>query len=343
MMELKPTLVFAVIAALAGVAAADVSNPADINSDGKIDLVDLALLTDNWLWVRSTDDMLPIPAGEFEMGDHSGIGERGELPVHTVRLDAFYMGKYEITNHLYCDFLNSADVTVFQSMVFASSDIGHNYPYLDTYAGNPACQIAYDNGTFTVVRADEIDMADHPVATATWYGAAAYCNQRSLREGLDPCYDLSTWQCDFTKNGYRLPTEAQWEYAARGGYLETYYRYPWGSDAIDGDMANYDRHNPLGLSSYPYTTPAGHYPGHGYGLSDIAGNVWEWCNDWYDAAYYSDSPVNNPAGPTTGTWRVLRGGSWVSSGQICRVAYRGRSTPAERYYAFGFRVVLNQN
>ena len=135
------------------------------------------------------------------------------------------------------------------------------------------------------------------MADVTWYGAAAYCNWRSQEEGYQQCYNLSTWECDFSKNGYRLPTEAEWEYAARGGEHKPYYRYPR-SNSIDGSEANYwSSGDPYETGSYPWTTPVDYYPANGYGLYDMAGNVWDWCNDWYSDTYYSSSPYNNPTGP----------------------------------------------
>ena len=139
----------------------------------------------------------------------------------------------------------------------------------------------------------------------SWYGSAAYGNWRSTQDGRDPSYNLSTWECNFDANGYRLPTEAEWEYAARGGEHDPYYRYPWG-DTIDGSMANYrESGDPYETGPYPWTTPVGHYDGNqtppgvdmgnGYGLYDVAGNVYERCNDWYSSTYYGSSPYEKCA------------------------------------------------
>ena len=131
--------------------------------------------------------------------------------------------------------------------------------------------------------------------------------------------------------GKRLPTEAEWEYAARGG-LEG-QRYPWG-DEIDNSKANYGQN--IGT-----TTVAGSYSANGYGLYDMAGNVWEWCTDWYDSDYYTNLPATNPLGPETDTFRVLRGGSWAHSINYLRLASRSNSTPPDRYNSYGFRCVAD--
>ena len=201
-------------------------------------------------------------------------------------------------------------------------------------------------------------MSDDPMVMVSWYGAASYCNWQSSEEGYESCYDLSTWECDFSKNGYRLPTEAEWEYAARGGEHDPYYRFGWG-DTISHSQSNYysfwqggSPYYPYDVSPtegyhpiwddgiYPYTASVGSFSPNGYGLYDMSGNVFEWCNDWYLNNYYFSSPVNNPTGPTSGTYRVVRGGSWDTTASPCRVAFRSGYKPDDRSYGLGFRVVL---
>jgi formylglycine-generating enzyme len=289
-------------------------------------------------------NMILIPAGTFQMGD-SLDADSDALPVHTVTLSSFYMGKYDITNRQYCVFLNSAAVKVINGVVYESTDNGNSYPYCDTSAAGSGSQIAYNSGVFSVLNKGARNMANDPMVVVSWYGAAAYCNWRSRQDGYRPCYNLSTWDCNFSNNGYHLPTEAQWEYAARGSFSG--YRFPWG-DTISHSQANY--YNVSGDYSYdlggppwgydriwssdgivPFTSPVGRFAPNGYGLYDMAGNVWQWCNDWYSSTYYSSSPPTNPTGPASGSYPVLRGGSWRNSALDCRVASRYYYDPDDRY------------
>ena len=256
----------------------------------------------------------------FEMGDHYDVGGSDEKPVHTVTLDAFYMAKYEVTNRQYCDFLREAlsagDIIVDNYVVYAKNDTSKSQPYFRTYDSSSYSQISYNiGGSFYTRSRDGKTMDSHPVVMVSWYGAKAFCDYY----------------------GYRLPTEAQWECAARGGNL--YYKYPWGTNTIDSTKCNYNKNNPLGLSSYPYTTPVGNYPStSATGLYDMAGNVWEWCEDWYGG--YPSGPVTNPTGPTSGSYRVVRGGSWYYSDYVCRSALRSWGYPDRTYGDIGFRVCL---
>jgi formylglycine-generating enzyme required for sulfatase activity len=354
---------FVVITISGGFAIADCPS-ADVTGDCFVDFEDFAVMANQW---RTTDpcvpdDMVYIPDGEFEMGDHLGDGFEDELPIHAVFLDAFFMSKYETTNQQYCDYLNDAyslgQIKVVSGRVYASSDGSNSYPYCDTSSSSPYSQIDYNNvsGTFSVRTKGEPprDMSDDPMVMVSWYGAAVYCNWRSQQEGKEQCYNLSTWTCDFSRHGYRLATEAEWEYAARSNEQSPYYRFPWG-DTISHSQANYysdsyfsydvsptrGYHPAYNDGIYPYTAPVGSLSANGYGLYDMSGNVGEWCNDWYNSIYYSTSPYDNPQGPASGTYRVLRGGCWYYFANFCRVAVRIDFTPDYRYRYFGFRVVLN--
>jgi sulfatase modifying factor 1 len=333
---------------------------ADLTGDCFVDFEDFALMAAHWLTTDPCvpDDMVYIPDGEFEMGDHHGDGIGDELPLHAILLDSFFMSRYEITNQQYCDNLNSAilagDIKVDCGVVYDFNDTSNSFPYCDTSTSYFYSQIDYSGGVFSVKTKDgTTNMSDHPIVIVSWYGSVAYCNWRSQQEGYEQCYDLSTWSCDFSKKGYRLATEAEWEYAARGDEHSPYYRYPLG-DSIDGSMANYvDSSDPFETGDIPWTTPVGYYDGdqipaggdmaNGYGLYDMAGNVWEWCNDWYSSTYYSTSPTNNPTGPSNGSYRVLRGGGWDGFDYFCRVDFRFNFGPGIRASFFGFRVVLDLN
>jgi len=222
------------------------------------------------------DDMVYIPHGGFEMGDHFSEGSSSELPLHPVLLDAFFMGKYEITNFQYCDYLNSAydanKIKVDGGIVYNFNDTGNSYPYCDTHSYDTDSQIDYNDvsGTFSVRTkgSPPRDMSDDPMVKVSWYGAVAYCNWRSSAEGYEECYDLSTWDCNFTKHGYRLATEAEWEYAARGGLAGR--RFPWNDPNISHSRANYYA-NP-GSDPYDESPTSGYHPDWNDGVYPFGGS-----------------------------------------------------------------------
>ncbi len=161
--------------------------------------------------------------------------------------------------------------------------------------------------------------AKKPVDQIRWVDAVRYCNARSRSEGFDPVYDESTWQCDYNANGYRLPTEAEWEYAARAGTTTAYF---FGDD--DSKLKLYAWFK---KTSTRGTHPVGRRRLNPWGLCDMYGNVWEWCGDYYQEDYYKNSPEKNPPGPTSGKSRVVRGGCWNSRPDNCRSSHRNYENP----------------
>ncbi len=322
--------------------------------------------------------MALIPAGAFEMGDHHGFVDPkhggDETPVHPVRLDAFYIGITTVTNRDYCEFLNSAvaqrALEVRRGGVYLA---GGSELLCETVALSPYSRIGWDGSRFMVLDRKE----SHPVVCIRWPGAAAYCNWRSAQKNLPTCYNLSTWDCDFNRSGFRLPTEAEWEYAARGGLHSPYRNFSWG-DEPDATKANWpESKNPYRTGPLPWTTPVGFFNGqlqrradfdwpgspesfqtsngaNGYGLYDMTGNVWQLINDWYGRDYYAYSPAENPPGPAAGSsmpdgkpYRGMRGGNWYNGENgHSRVSnrnpsyFRGPQDPEHPYYHIGFRIVL---
>jgi formylglycine-generating enzyme required for sulfatase activity len=271
--------------------------------------------------------MALIPAGLFTMGD-SLDGESDATPTN-ITVSAFYMD------------INLVSYAQWQSVYFWA--INHGYGFVYVGAGRAA---------------------NHPVQTMLWYDSVKWSNARSQQAGLTPVYytDAGLTQVytnnipdaiypNWAANGYRLPTEAEWEKAARGGLSGQ--RFPWGN-VITENLANYSGNTgysyDLGPNGYnaaftnvwPYTSQVGYFAPNGYGLYDMAGNVSEWCWDWYGTPY--GQPTNtNPTGPATGGNRVIRGGSWDSSAYFTRCAARNSVTivaePAAAYSDLGFRCV----
>jgi formylglycine-generating enzyme required for sulfatase activity len=284
-----------------------------------------------------------LPGGEYEMGDHFGFIDPShpsdEVPVHKVNINPVYVVTTETTYGQFLKFLDSALknglIEVRNNIVYAA---GGNDPlyYTNQYASYYS--IGYSGGNFSIVDF----RTNHPVVGVMWSGAVAYCNWLSDTNGLETCYNLTTGDCDFSKNGYRLPTEAEWEYAARGGHTDPYFNYPNGN-TIDVSGVNLPNSgDPYESAEYPNTTPVGFYDGklklksefnwpgnltsyqttdgkNGFGLYDMEGNVWEYVNDWYGQNYYSISPYDNPRGPLSGfimpdgkPYRAMRGGNWYN-------------------------------
>ena len=280
---------------------------ADTNGDGRVNVLDLVIVAQHLGESTTgggttppvtTEGMVLIPAGEFQMGSNSG--DFDEKPIHSVYVDAFYMDKYEVTNAQYAAFLNAKGKHTESGKTWL--DIGGDRARIEYVAGVYRAKGEYEN---------------HPVTYVTWYGAVAY----------------SKWK------GKRLPTEAEWEKAARGNLSGL--TYPWGN-SIDSSRANYNR-------NIGDTTAVGEYTANGYGLYDMAGNVEEWCLDEYDSGFYAVSSSQNPlSGANSIKWildnytdvysrRVLRGGSWGGTARYVRVANRSSPPPSYPNDFSGFR------
>jgi formylglycine-generating enzyme required for sulfatase activity len=310
--------------------------------------------TTNWLFdLHPPSGFVLIPAGSFEMGDTFGDGYEWELPVHTVHVSAFYIQTTEVTNDEMLEVMRWAysqgKISVTTRTV--RNREGDPQELLDLDSGD--CRITWNGTQFGIKGAKG---AGYPCVEVTWYGAVAFCNYRSEMEGRTPCYDLDDWTCDWNADGYRLPTEAEWEKAARGG--PSGLRFPWGA-SIDHDWANVlangsaypydvspyteDTHHPsYDDGSDLHTSPVGSFAptGHGRTLYDMAGNVSEWCLDWFSTTYYERSAISDPRGPDSAVYRTKRGGSWADGAFYCRVASRvsGNAGYSEGYS--GLRCVL---
>lgn len=284
---------------------------------------------------RAPGEFVDIPAGSFTMGDHQGAGypADGETPLHPVHLDGFRMQATTVTNAQFQEFVQATGyrTTAEQdgvSAVFYAAFQGQRSHILRQVPGVP-WWLAVEGANWQHPHGPASDLTgleDHPVVHVSWHDATAYC----------------TW------SGTRLPTEAEWEYAARGG-LEG-RTYPWGDDLTPGNAWNCNiwqgkfPHDNTAADGYLTTAPVKTYQPNGYGLWQMAGNVWEWCHDWFDPGYYSQTPDTNPRGPEEGHRRVLRGGSYLCHDSYCnryRVAARNSNTPDSTSGNISFRVVTD--
>lgn len=321
---------------------------ADWNNQSSSDIC-FQLTVDDGSAPSLPDNAPLIPAGAFVMGDTLGDASIYELPIHTVEVSAIYMDACEVTNEQMCEALQWALDQVSPLVVAASGSVcnleGDTRLLLDL-SSTSGSQISYSAGVFSVDSGKEA----YPCVEVTWFGAAAFCNYRSLMEGRTPCYSFEDWSCDWKAGGYRLPTEAEWEKASRGG-LEN-QRFPRGM-TLSHAQANYTGysvdfaydqsdgiHPDYCTEEKPNTSPVASFPANGYGLYDMAGNVYEWCTDWYADDYYSDTPAADPRGADSGVSRSERGGFWGSSAQFCRSAYRNSNPPDFCNSSIGFRSVL---
>jgi formylglycine-generating enzyme required for sulfatase activity len=314
-----------------------------------------ATATVQTVWVWNTHPMMAVPAGELIMGNSVTNDETYyELPVHTVSVSAFSMDRDEVSLELW--------------NIVAAWARRHGYDIADMAAAKGGA---------------------HPVVNVSWYDCVKWCNARSERQGLTPCYrspsdtnivyryqeifydengepvelDLTADCVLWNANGYRLPTEAEWEYAARGGMAGARFPGP-SSNEISHAAANYFSYWDSGAPVYgydtnameghhpsytngavPYTSPAGSFPVNGYGLSDMAGNVSEWCWDWFDGDFYINPSASQPdtTGPISGGIKVIRGGSWANDAYTARCSGRNTFNMRGGNNEIGFRTVRRGN
>ena len=279
-------------------------------------------------YAQEVTDFVYIPAGTFQMGSNAEGVDENEKPAHDVTISkGYFMGRHEVTQkeyEKYCSYTGGEDET-------------------------PTEQ--YGDGD------------DYPAYYVSWYDAVVYCNRRSIAEDLTPCYAIggetdpskwgdgtvptsrdSTWNgvtCNWGANGYRLPTEAEWEYAARAGD-DTINARTWSGTKKEDDLKNYAWYSYEGSDSK--THQVGTLAPNAWGLYDMSGNVWEWCWDWYGG--YSTESVPNPTDPTggsSGSIRVFRGGGWCDDAGNCTVSLRNCNFPSIRGSFLGFRLVRSAN
>jgi serine/threonine protein kinase len=252
-------------------------------------------------------EMVFVKGGKFDMGILDRDADEG--PVHSVQLDSFYMGRHSVSQQEYEEIMGKNPSS------FQAEDV-------------------LESGLLGIGRkVEKTTIPKNPVESVSWYDAVEFCNKKSQKEGLTQCYSGTglNIKCDYKANGYRLPTEAEWEYAARGGKISNKFEYS-GSDNVD-DVAWHEG------NSHKRTHQIETKLSNELAIYDMSGNVWEWCNDWYNKNYYKISQIENPKGPDGGKHRILRGGAWNYHRIICRITYRNYYNPLSSFKYFGFRLV----
>jgi len=272
----------------------------------------VSMINEWWLWEEKEVgkvwkdpylgmEFVWVSGGCYQMGDIFGDGLLDEKPVHEVCVDGFWMGRYEVTVGQFRRFVAETGYKT------DAEKGGYCWTWEKKRGANWR-----DTKLFSQ---DE----NHPVVCVSWNDAVAFAEWLSKKSGYS----------------FRLPTEAEWEYACRSGGKKVKYGTSTGDSSHD--LANYVGTG--GRDKWKYTAPVGSFPPNELGLYDMCGNVSEWCEGWYDENYYRRSPKNNPQGPKNGECRVLRGDSWLHSPCSLRCASRGGCFPDVRLYNIGFRLV----
>jgi len=293
--------------------------------------------------------MVLVPAGVFIMGDGDTYCGHDE---HEVTLtQEFYLGQHEVTNQEYLEavqwaydhgYVTATTASIKDNLDGSSVDLMDlNFMYSEIQFDGAGTFYLQESPSSWALAAypDGYDPADHPAKEMTWYGAARYCDWLSLQVGFPRAYEhTGDWSCNgsdpYGAEGYRLPTDAEWEYTAQWNDERA---YPWGDMEPSCDYANYFGEV---ASCIGWTTLVGNYPSAPatLGFSDMAGNVREWCNDHWECEL-GNAPVTNPSGPSSGSVRVIRGGSWDLPADNLRCAYRAfYSNPSDGDNDLGFRV-----
>lgn len=312
-----------------GVAASSISIPLTVTNSLGMQFV----LIPSGEFMMGSDEPADVLARDFPLLEHKRFAELvDEAPVHKVRISkAFYLGQHEVTIAQFRRFVEASGYRP-EAEADGTGGYGYNRNYDpdksqrgDAFEGRSPLY-SWRNPGFA-------QGANHPVVNVTWNDALALSKWLSEKEGVK----------------YRLPTEAEWEYAARGG---TRTRYHSGNDVqsllkvanlFDADAGQnwpkWQDHALEGHDGYAFTAPVGSFLPNAFGVYDMHGNVWEWCADWYDENYYARSPVNDPTGPVSGNVRVRRGGSWHTWPIYVRSSYRNWNSANTRYTLVGIRLV----
>ncbi len=277
----------------------------------------------------STDGMIKLDGGPFLMGteDNEGFKADGEGPIRRITLDPFYLDRAPVTNRQFAEFVKATEYRS-EAERFGWSFVFHTHvaPELGTQrAPGTTWWCRVDGASWAHPEGPDSGITNrlnYPVVHMSWHDAAAYAK----------------WA------GKRLPTEAEWEFAARGGLEQK--KFPWGDELTpggvhlcniwQGEFPNID----TAEDGYHGTAPVDAYPANGYGFLTITGNAWEWCNDWFDPAWHINATTTNPAGPSTGATRLMKGGSYLCHKSYCnryRVAARTSNTPDSATTNIGFR------